>query len=42
MMSIRLSEDPNVTVGVLEAGGYHVNEPLVDVPGPLVAFFNSI
>jgi hypothetical protein len=29
----RLSEDPNVTVGVLEAGGYHHKEPLVDVPG---------
>lgn len=28
-----LSEDPNVTVGVLEAGGYHPDDPLIDVPG---------
>ncbi|KAH8096772.1 GMC oxidoreductase [Cristinia sonorae] len=29
----RLTEDPNVTVGVLEAGKYHENAPEVNVPG---------
>ncbi|KAF8313119.1 alcohol oxidase [Clavulina sp. PMI_390] len=33
VVAARLSEDPNVTVGVLEAGSYHVNDPLIDVPG---------
>ena len=29
----RLSEDENVKVGVIEAGGYHSNVPEIDVPG---------
>jgi hypothetical protein len=29
----RLSEDPKLTVGVLEAGGYFPDEPLINVPG---------
>ncbi|KAJ5794344.1 Glucose-methanol-choline oxidoreductase [Penicillium paradoxum] len=28
----RLSEDPNVTVGVIEAGKYRIGDPLVDTP----------
>ena len=33
----RLSEDPGVTVAVIEAGPYHVNEPLVDIPGRILS-----
>ncbi|KAF9521002.1 GMC oxidoreductase [Hydnum rufescens UP504] len=33
VVAARLSEDVNVTVGVLEAGGYHPEEPLINVPG---------
>lgn len=29
----RLSEDSNITVGVIEAGDYHVGIPGIDVPG---------
>lgn len=31
-VAARLSEDPNVTVGVLEAGGNRLDDPLVDAP----------
>lgn len=37
-----MSEDPNVTVGVLEAGTYHYNEPLVDVPGTVLKLDDDI
>jgi len=33
VVAARLSEDPNVTVGVLEAGKYHENAPEVNIPG---------
>ncbi|KAI0707590.1 alcohol oxidase [Earliella scabrosa] len=33
VVAARLSEDPRATVAVIEAGNFHVNEPLVDVPG---------
>lgn len=29
----RLSEDENITVGVLEAGASHLDDPLVTIPG---------
>ncbi|KAF2651639.1 GMC oxidoreductase [Lophiostoma macrostomum CBS 122681] len=32
VLAARLSEDPNVTVGVLEAGGNRLGDPLVDAP----------
>jgi choline dehydrogenase-like flavoprotein len=32
-LAARLTEDPNVTVGVLEAGKYRIGDPLVDTPG---------
>lgn len=34
----RLTEDPSVTVAVIEAGVYHVNDPLVDTPGTCHVF----
>lgn len=37
VLAARLSEDPNVTVGVIEAGKYRIGDPLVDTP---TAFFN--
>lgn len=37
VIAARLSEDPNVTVGVVEAGKYRIGDPLVDTP---VGFFN--
>ncbi|KAF8326563.1 alcohol oxidase [Cantharellus anzutake] len=33
VVASRLSEDPTVTVGVIEAGGYFPDEPLINVPG---------
>ncbi|KZT25860.1 GMC oxidoreductase [Neolentinus lepideus HHB14362 ss-1] len=31
-LATRLTENPNVTVGVIEAGVYHQYEPLIDIP----------
>lgn len=33
VLAARLTEDPNVTVGVLEAGENRLGDPLVDAPG---------
>nr|GAT54545.1 GMC oxidoreductase [Mycena chlorophos] len=32
-LAARLTEDPNVTVAVLEAGEHNIGEPLIDLPG---------
>jgi choline dehydrogenase-like flavoprotein len=32
-VAVRLSEDPDISVGVLEAGGVHLGEKAIDVPG---------
>ncbi|KAK0224208.1 alcohol oxidase [Armillaria fumosa] len=36
-LASRLAEDRNVQVGVIEAGVFHQNDPLVDVPGNIGA-----
>ena len=33
----RLSEDPNTSVGVIEAGGYDKDVPEINVPGPHIS-----
>ncbi|KAL2844541.1 hypothetical protein BJY01DRAFT_235296 [Aspergillus pseudoustus] len=38
VIAARLTEDPNVTVGVVEAGKYKINDPLIDTP---TAFFQT-
>ena len=30
---IRLSEDSNIQVGVIEAGGLNLSEPVINIPG---------
>ena len=30
---IRLSEDSNIQVGVIEAGGLNLSEPAINIPG---------
>ncbi|KAK5163116.1 uncharacterized protein LTR77_010900 [Saxophila tyrrhenica] len=32
-VAARLSEDPDITVGILEAGAGHIQDPAIDVPG---------
>lgn len=36
-LAARLSEDRDTIVGVLEAGEYNSNVPVIDVPGSLLA-----
>ncbi|TFK49007.1 alcohol oxidase [Heliocybe sulcata] len=33
VVAARLAEDSNVTVGVIEAGGYHEQDPEINIPG---------
>lgn len=39
VLAARLSEDPNVRVGVIEAGKSHLGDPLIDIPA---AFFQVL
>ena len=38
LLAARLSEDSQVNVGVLEAGGDHKDNPIVNIPGLNVSF----
>ena len=40
-VAARLSENPDVTVGVIEAGGNHLDDPLVDTPAMFFQMFNN-
>jgi choline dehydrogenase-like flavoprotein len=37
----RLAENPNISVGVIEAGKYRKNDPIVDTPTALGAMFEN-
>jgi choline dehydrogenase len=41
VVAARLTENPDVTVCVLEAGGNHLNDPLVDTPAMFLQMFNN-
>ncbi|KAL4931456.1 GMC family oxidoreductase [Aspergillus undulatus] len=40
-IAARLSENPNVTVGVVEAGKYLINDPLIDTPAAFHQMFET-
>lgn len=41
VIAARLSENPDVTVGVLEAGKYRIGDPLVDTPAAFFQMFED-
>jgi choline dehydrogenase len=41
VIAARLTEDPNVTVGVLEAGGNGLNDVLIDAPNLFLQLFGK-
>ncbi|KAJ0418653.1 GMC oxidoreductase-domain-containing protein [Aspergillus carlsbadensis] len=41
VIAARLTEDPNVTVGVVEAGKYKMNDPLIDTPTAFAQTFEN-
>ncbi|KAL4874971.1 GMC oxidoreductase-domain-containing protein [Aspergillus karnatakaensis] len=41
VIAARLSEDPSVTVGIIEAGKYHINDPLIDTPAAVMQLFEN-
>ncbi|KAL4876742.1 GMC oxidoreductase-domain-containing protein [Aspergillus karnatakaensis] len=40
-IAARLTENPNVTVGVLEAGKYRIGDPLIDTPAAFIQTFEN-
>ncbi|KAL4804192.1 hypothetical protein BDV18DRAFT_166310 [Aspergillus unguis] len=40
-IAARLSENPNVTVGVIEAGKYRIGDPLIDTPALFMQMFEN-
>lgn len=41
VIAARLSENPDVTVGVIEAGKYRIGDPLVDTPAAFFQMFED-
>lgn len=41
VVAARLSENPDVKVGVIEAGGNKLDDPLVDTPAMFLQMFNK-
>lgn len=41
VVAARLSEDPNVTVGVIEAGGNRLDDPLIDGPSLFIQLWDK-
>ncbi|KAJ0424729.1 GMC oxidoreductase-domain-containing protein [Aspergillus carlsbadensis] len=41
VIAARLSEDPSVTVGVIEAGKYRIDDPLIDTPAAVLQLFET-
>jgi choline dehydrogenase-like flavoprotein len=40
-IAVRLSEDPSVTVGIIEAGKYRIDDPLIDTPAAVMQLFEN-
>ncbi|KKK19488.1 hypothetical protein ARAM_002937 [Aspergillus rambellii] len=40
-IAARLSENPNITVGIIEAGKYRLGDPLVDTPASFLQMFGD-
>jgi choline dehydrogenase-like flavoprotein len=41
VIAARLTENPDVTVGVVEAGKYRIGDPLVDTPAAFLQMFED-
>jgi choline dehydrogenase-like flavoprotein len=41
VLAARLSEDANVNVGVLEAGGNRLNDPMIDAPNNFMSLWDK-
>jgi choline dehydrogenase len=42
VIAARLTEDPNVTVGILEAGGNGLNDMLIDAPNLFLQYLRYV
>lgn len=40
-IAARLTENPDVTVGVIEAGKYKIGDPLIDTPAAFLQMFEN-